>query len=146
MCVWERKIMCVLVRKNVYKCAKHGFAITSPGRQSIKWKHCLSEKKKVRMQQSVKKVMLWQSSGTWKDPSLLIFLKKGATYYQSLRQNSLYLLNDSHIYIYIYIYIYITWFQCYHPGWQLMSLGYRTCFHTLYDEIKKNDIYIYIYI
>ena len=23
---------------------------------------------------------------------------------------------------------------CYHPGWRLMRLGYRTCFHTLYDE------------
>ena len=30
----------------------------------------------------------------------------------------------------------------YHPGWRLMRLGYRTCFHTLYDE----NIYIYIYI
>ena len=26
---------------------------------------------------------------------------------------------------------------CYHPCWRLMMLGYRTCFHTLYDE-KKN--------
>ena len=26
---------------------------------------------------------------------------------------------------------------CYHPGWRLMRLGYRTCFHTLYDENKK---------
>ena len=26
---------------------------------------------------------------------------------------------------------------CYHPGWQLMRAGYRTCYHTLYDE-KKN--------
>ena len=25
---------------------------------------------------------------------------------------------------------------CYHPGWRLMRLGYRTCFHTLYDEKK----------
>ena len=25
---------------------------------------------------------------------------------------------------------------CYHPGWRLMWLGYRTCFHTLYDEKK----------
>ena len=24
--------------------------------------------------------------------------------------------------------------MCYHPGWRLMRLGYRTCFHTLYDE------------
>ena len=31
---------------------------------------------------------------------------------------------------------------CYHPGWRLMRLGYRTCFHTLYDEY----IYIYIYV
>ena len=30
------------------------------------------------------------------------------------------------------------------PGWRLMRLGYRTYFHTLYDEKKKN-IYIYIY-
>ena len=29
---------------------------------------------------------------------------------------------------------------CYHPGWRLMRLGYRTCFHMLYDEKKK--IYI----
>ena len=28
---------------------------------------------------------------------------------------------------------------CYHPGWRLMRLGYRTCFHTLYDEKKKNN-------
>ena len=28
---------------------------------------------------------------------------------------------------------------CYHPGWRLMRLGYRTCFPTLYDEKK----YIY---
>ena len=27
---------------------------------------------------------------------------------------------------------------CYHPGWRLMRLGYRTCLHT-YDEKKKND-------
>ena len=26
---------------------------------------------------------------------------------------------------------------CYHPGWRLMRLGYRTCFHTLYDKKKK---------
>ena len=25
------------------------------------------------------------------------------------------------------------------PGWQLMRTGYRTCFHTLYDE-KKNTL------
>ena len=33
---------------------------------------------------------------------------------------------------------------CYHPGWRLMRLGYRTCFHTLYDEKKKNKKNIYI--
>ena len=38
---------------------------------------------------------------------------------------------------------YVVWWKlellklCYHPGWRLMRLGYRTCFHTLYDE-KKN--------
>ena len=26
---------------------------------------------------------------------------------------------------------------CYHPGWRLMRLGYRTCFHTLCDVKKK---------
>ena len=26
----------------------------------------------------------------------------------------------------------------YHPDWWLMRLGYRTCFHTLYDEKKKS--------
>ena len=70
----------------------------------------------------------------------------------------------THIYtriaIYIYIYIYINWNKrkrwqyrlklpklCYHPGWRLMRLVYRTCFHTLYDEKKKKKyIYIYIYI
>ena len=31
---------------------------------------------------------------------------------------------------------------CYHPGWRLMRLRYRTCFHTLYDEKRKN-IYIW---
>ena len=30
--------------------------------------------------------------------------------------------------------------MCYHLGWRLMRAGYRTCFHTLYDEKK----YIYI--
>ena len=42
---------------------------------------------------------------------------------------------------------------CYHSGWWLMRLGYRTCFHMLYDEKKKyiyillsRYIYIYIYI
>ena len=34
---------------------------------------------------------------------------------------------------------------CYQPGWRLMRLGYRTCFHTLYDEnknkLKKKKIY-----
>ena len=39
-----------------------------------------------------------------------------------------------------------TWLElpklCYHPFWRLMRLGYRTCFHTLYDE--KEEIYIYI--
>ena len=53
------------------------------------------------------------------------------------------------VYMYIYIYIYSTALSyhpgCYHPGWRLMRLGYRTCFHTLYDE-KKKYIYIYIYI
>ena len=63
--------------------------------------------------------------------------------------------NFTYIYIYVYIYIYIhtqyiyiyTQYRlelpklCYHPGWRLMRLGYRTCFHTLYDE----KIYIYIY-
>ena len=31
---------------------------------------------------------------------------------------------------------------CYHPGWRLMRIGYRTCFHTLYDEKKmyKQDL------
>ena len=29
---------------------------------------------------------------------------------------------------------------CYHPGWRLMKAGYRTFFHTLYDE---KNIYIY---
>ena len=42
---------------------------------------------------------------------------------------------------YIYIYIYMQYRLelpklCYHPGWRLMRLGYRTCFHTLYDENK----------
>ena len=58
----------------------------------------------------------------------------------------------THEYVYIYIYMYththththIYIYElpklCYHPGWQL--IGYRTCFHTLYDE----NIYIYIYI
>ena len=27
---------------------------------------------------------------------------------------------------------------CYLPGWRLMRLGYRTCFHTLYYEKKSN--------
>ena len=40
--------------------------------------------------------------------------------------------------------------NCYHPGWRLMRLGCRTCFHTLYDEKKYIHvcvcIYIYIYI
>ena len=40
------------------------------------------------------------------------------------------------------VYIYTELLKlCYHPGWRLMRLGYRTCFHTLYDE----NIYIYIY-
>ena len=30
---------------------------------------------------------------------------------------------------------------CYHPGWRLMRLGYRTCFHTLYDEKKKKKAF-----
>ena len=72
------------------------------------------------------------------------------------------------VYIYIYIYIYIYNFFKYPvrwqklpgsarsgsttlryrncvitPGWWLMRTEYRTCFHTLYDEIY---IYIYIYI
>ena len=34
---------------------------------------------------------------------------------------------------------------CYHPGWRLMRLGYRTCFHTFYDE-KKLDIVLILYI
>ena len=39
------------------------------------------------------------------------------------------------MYIYIYIYIRLELPKlCYHPGWRLMRLGYRTCFHTLYDE------------
>ena len=29
---------------------------------------------------------------------------------------------------------------CYHPGWRLMRLGYRMCFHTLYDEKKKKKM------
>ena len=32
------------------------------------------------------------------------------------------------------------------PGWQLMSAGYRTCFHTLYDEKKLHKVYDYIII
>ena len=40
------------------------------------------------------------------------------------------------VYICICIYIYTYIYMCYHPGWQLMRLGYRTCFHTLYDEKK----------
>ena len=49
-----------------------------------------------------------------------------------------------------YIYIYDnTVFElpklCYHPGWRLMRLGYRTCFHTLYDE-KKKIFHIFMYI
>ena len=31
---------------------------------------------------------------------------------------------------------------CYHPGWRLMRRGYRTCFHTLYDEKYIYNIYI----
>ena len=27
---------------------------------------------------------------------------------------------------------------CYHPRWRLMRTEYRTCFHTLYDEILNN--------
>ena len=30
---------------------------------------------------------------------------------------------------------------CCHPGRRLMRLGYRTCFHTLYDEKKKKGLY-----
>ena len=49
-----------------------------------------------------------------------------------------------YIYIHIYIYIYIERERegvSNHPGWRLMRLGYRTCFHTLYEEKK---IYTYI--
>ena len=56
-------------------------------------------------------------------------------------------------YIYIPTYIYICSRLelpklCYHPSWRLMRLGYRTGFHTLYDEKKYVYIYIptYIYI
>ena len=39
------------------------------------------------------------------------------------------------VYNSILIYIYIELPKlCYHPRWRLMRLGYRTCFHTLYDE------------
>ena len=30
---------------------------------------------------------------------------------------------------------------CYHPGWRLMRLGYRTGFHTLYDKKRKKKIW-----
>ena len=53
------------------------------------------------------------------------------------------------IYIYTYIYVYIYYMSNRNcvitPGWRLMRLGYRTCFHTLYDE-KKYYIHIYIQI
>ena len=32
------------------------------------------------------------------------------------------------------------------PGWRLMRIGCRTCFHTLYDEKEYTYIYIYIYL
>ena len=51
---------------------------------------------------------------------------------------------NTHTHTHIYIYICVCVCVCYHPGWRLMRLGYRTCFHTLYDE--NSYIYIYIYI
>ena len=46
--------------------------------------------------------------------------------------------------VYIYIYIYIrensTYIYIYHPGWRLMRAGYRTCFHTMYDEKKIKHV------
>ena len=35
---------------------------------------------------------------------------------------------------------------CYHSRWWLMRAGYRTCFHTLYDEKKCLYISMYIFV
>ena len=40
--------------------------------------------------------------------------------------------------------IFLNTFEYYHhPGWRLMKAGYRTCFHTLYDEKKYIRLNIY---
>ena len=72
-------------------------------RQSMEWKHCSQKKKKFQVQWSVKKVRLIVFWDTIR-PNTINFLEKSATvnsasYCQPLKQNSPYLLNDSHVYI-----------------------------------------------
>ena len=54
--------------------------------------------------------------------------------------DDIYMCTDIYIAVDIHMRLHISKSSPY--GWRLMRLGYRTCFHTLYDEY----IYIYIYI
>ena len=68
--------------------------------------------KNVFCQKNVSESSCRQSSGTWKDQSQLNSLRNVRTvnngsYFQLLRQNSPYTLDDPYIYLYVYIYIYI---------------------------------------
>ena len=100
----------VSVKKNVYECTKRGFATQSlAGKDSPRSEKQTDSpiKKKFLAQWSIKKVML---TVFWKEPSLLLSLKKGATinnfsYCQFLWPNSLRLLNKPNKFLY-----HIFWF------------------------------------
>ena len=66
----------VFIKKKCEQLANYGFATTSLNWKESLWCENTLDTLVKKMFQVQQKVMLWQSSETWKNPWLLIFLKK----------------------------------------------------------------------